>query len=284
MDFYDERQTIIKEVKPQRIWEIDFLRGFCILFMLWDHLMFCLSTEYFGYEWFRVTESEFLMSIINGADIYLESAIRVMFHPFFVVMFFLLCGISCSFSRSNLKRGLQLFVISWVVTIVTTLINMPIKFGVLHMLSCAILVYWLINTLCKKDKIKTAVTCLTVGLFIIILGEWFLHFNGMYDGFYQNDNLAFLSKSFATRYYVSYDYFPLLPNVGYVLIGGASATLLYNKKRSLLPILDKYGWYKPIAWWGKIALWVYLLHQVIFSAIFAIISFLFITPGNFIVF
>ena len=33
-----------------RIWELDFIRGICVLLMIWDHFMFNIS-EIFGEAW-----------------------------------------------------------------------------------------------------------------------------------------------------------------------------------------------------------------------------------------
>ena len=81
----------------------------------------------------------------------------------------------------------------------------------------------------------------------------------------------------------SADYYPVFPTAGYMLLGAAIAPVLYPKKRSLLPRLGEYDWHRPFDFWGRIAIWVYVLHQVVIMVIFALISFIFITPGDFIV-
>ena len=68
-----------------------------------------------------------------------------------------------------------------------------------------------------------------------------------------------------------------------MLIGAAIAPVLYPKRRSLLPWLGEYNWYAPFSFWGRHALWVYVLHQVVLAVIFAIISALFVTPGDFVI-
>ena len=35
-----ENVQTLKNKKAKRVWEVDFLRGFCMLFVIWDHLMF----------------------------------------------------------------------------------------------------------------------------------------------------------------------------------------------------------------------------------------------------
>ena len=81
----------------------------------------------------------------------------------------------------------------------------------------------------------------------------------------------------------SADYYPVFPTTGYMLIGAAVAPVLYPNRRSLLPWLGEYNWYAPFSFWGRHALWVYVLHQVVLAVIFAIISALFVTPGDFVI-
>ena len=81
----------------------------------------------------------------------------------------------------------------------------------------------------------------------------------------------------------SADYYPIFPSVGYVLIGSFFGYLLYNKRRSLFPRLGKYSWHAPFDFWGRIALWVYVFHQVAVAAVLALLSVLIFTPGNFVI-
>ncbi|MDE5548631.1 MAG: hypothetical protein K2J13_00100, partial [Clostridia bacterium] len=63
------------------------------------------------------------------------------------------------------------------------------------------------------------------------------------------------------------------------LIGSALALFLYPKKKSLVPWLGKYDWHKPFSFWGKIAIWVYALHQVAVVVVLSLISFCFMSPS-----
>ena len=63
---------------------------------------------------------------------------------FIVFSFLLLSGISCHFSRSNIRRGLQTAGCAAVITLVTYLIGDPAKFGILHLFAACMLLYgWL---------------------------------------------------------------------------------------------------------------------------------------------
>jgi uncharacterized membrane protein len=77
--------------------------------------------------------------------------------PYFAGAFILLAGVSCRFSHSNAKRGLRVFGIAMVVTLVTVLFSVlvspgqEIYFGILHFMGIAILLYALIRR--PVDKI-----------------------------------------------------------------------------------------------------------------------------------
>lgn len=272
--------------KKERIWELDFLRGVCVLLMIFDHTMYDLSSIFFK-AW-SGTGSEFLIGLCAHArEYYTQSDLRAVFQPLVVAIFCALCGISCSFSRSNLKRGIEVGICAGLVQLVTTLIGSPIRFGILHMFTVAILLWWLIDTIAGHHKHVTAAVCFCLGALIVIL-------NYVLMGLYQNGTVftdnndwlwlgEFMHGGSGAIGEFSSDYQPVFPLVGYMLLGASFAPLLYPKRRSLLPLLGKYDWYRPFSFWGKIALPVYVLHQVVIATILALISFLFITPGDFVI-
>lgn len=274
----------VVKARGNRIWELDFLRGVCVLLMIFDHLMFDIG-DIFGKEWAATTGSEFFQGLYERALVYSESPLRLVTQDIVVWIFALLCGISCSFSRNNFKRGVQVGVFAIIISLVTYFIDIPIKFGILHMFTVAILLWVLINIIAGKDKWKTAVICLAVGIMIIVINEFCMaRYETDKTAFADNNNWFWLGEFMLGEHgFFSADYYPVFPTVGYMLIGAGVAPLLYPKRRSLLPWLGKYNWYAPFSFWGKIAIWVYVLHQVLIAALLALISFLFITPGNFII-
>lgn len=270
------------KVAKQRIWELDFLRGICVLLMIFDHMMYNIS-DVFGGAW-AALNGEFFQVLYDQADYYIMSELRYVVRDIVVWIFAILCGISCTFSRSNLKRGLFLAIIAFVITIVTDLFGSVIKFGILHSFAVGILAWWLIDLCCRHKKIATAFVCLIIGMAIILINESFM-------AIYKVDKLAFVDNSdwyflgefmLGDRFF-SADYYPIFPTVGYMLIGASVAPFIYPFKKSLAPKLGKLDWYRPFSFWGRIALPTYVLHQVIITSLFALISYLFLTPGNFIV-
>lgn len=267
---------LLNSKKKHRIWELDFFRGICVLLMIWDHFMFDIY-EIFGEIWVQEIGGNLVDGLYELSVTYFTGTLRETFHPIIFSIFFAICGISCSFSKNNLLRGIQALILAYVITIFTTIIDIPIRFGVLHMLGYSILLWWLIDTLCRRNKYATAIVSFALGCIIIILSSY-LDNNFVSD----IDYLPFLHDSFNYDSSYSADYFPLMPHAGVMLLGASVAPFIYNKRKSLLPWLDKYHWHSPISFCGKHALPVYVLHQVIINALLMIISYIYL--NNFIIF
>ena len=268
-------QIPLGEPKRRRIWELDFTRGICVLLMIWDHLMFDIISM-FGPTWVQA-DSKF-DGILEFATKYWEGGLRELFHPIIFCIFFVLCGISCSLSRNNLIRGIQAVMFAFGISIVTGLLgkDMTIRFGVLHMLAFSIIFWCIIDFVARHNKKVTSLLCFAIGLTIILVNEVYMANPPEFA-----PGLEFLAEWYHTDYY-SADYFPLLPNVGYVLLGASVGHFWYGDKKSLAPSLDRYNWHMPVGIWGRLALWVYILHQPVVIGILSLVSFLFITPGNWI--
>lgn len=267
----------LKQKKSNRIWELDFIRGICVLLMIWDHFMFNIS-DIFGKAWAtaNVAHDAFYQFALE----YQSGMLREVFHPIIFCLFFILCGISCNLSKNNLKRGIEALFFSFAITTITSMFDIAIRFGVLHMLSFSILIYYAISKVCRDNKKLISMVCLIAGIVVIIVEQ--VYSANPPDNI--NSDLAFLAEYLGGSSYFSADYFPILPNIGYVLLGASVGGWVYADRKSVLPILDKHGWYKPISFLGNKALLVYIVHQPIMITLLSLISFLFITPGNFVFF
>lgn len=267
---YDKKQERI----AKRIWEIDFIRGICVILMIFDHFMYDIM-DIFAPEWFGATGNAAFSELAAFAEDYWFGGLRGVVRPIVVMCFFLLCGISSSFSRNNFKRGIIALILAFAITGVTVLIDMPIFFGVLHMLAVSILLMAFIRFISMKRPYVTAIISLVLGLLIIIGGYIFEK-----AGVTQNNALAFLSNAFSDEKFNSFDYVPIFPNAGYVLIGAAIAPFLYPKRRTLFPSLDTpLHWYRPVNFFGRHALIAYAFHQVVWFALLLIVS-VFIVPDG----
>ena len=77
-----------------------------------------------------------------------------------------------------------------------------------------------------------------------------------------------------TENFASSDYFPLLPNLGFFLLGAALGRTVYGKKQTLLPMVNSQNIFlRFLQWCGRQSLWIYLLHQPVLSGICTLITF-----------
>ncbi len=259
------------QIYSTRIWEVDFLRGLCVFLMIFDHMMFDLAFV-FRSVWFTDGGNSILYSLCNFARFsYFAWDLRGIVWYAVVLGFIILCGISCSFSRSNFKRGLKLAAVAALLSIVTWGIDRVlgqgnqfiIRFGILHMLAAAILLYWLLSRYEKK-------WLLTNGILFIVLGIIFT----INPPTVNNNLLAFIGPH--NQYFYSADYFPLLPWVGYFLVGTVLGPWIYHKKRSLFGRTSVNMAERPLLFAGRHALVFYVLHQPAVYFILLLIGLIFV--------
>ena len=220
-----------------RIWELDALRGVCILCVIVVHFLFDLS--FFG-----------------GLDLTLP-AWYVFLQEYGGAIFVVLSGVCVTLGSKSVRRGLIVFSCGMLITAVTygmyrlgmSGADVVVKFGVLHLLGVCMLVYPAFK------KLPPAALAL-LGLAIAITGyairgvvvpqHWLFPLGLTYEGF------------------TSSDYFPLFPQLGYFLIGAAIGKTAYREKKTLLPgSFQKTGIARFFCWCGRQSLFIYLLHQPI---------------------
>lgn len=255
------KKNTILENKKRRIHLLDELRGLAVIAMVLYHILYSMT---------------FLFHI--------ECAYPIMFavypyQPIIPIIFISICGICCTFSHNNLKRGFLVIVISVIITIVTTVFmpSQKILFGILHFLGIAILVY----ALAEKTSIWDIIP-VKVGLFISL----FLYIicynipNG-YIGFTPIFNIE-LPKSLYSFYWLSFlgfpsadftsgDYFPIIPNIFLFFFGVFLGKIIDNTK---LPEFMYKKLCPPLDYIGKHALIIYVAHQPLIFGTLLVISYL----------
>lgn len=282
-----------ERIKKERIWELDFIRGFAILMVIFDHSMFDFATIFPSWATSGVTLLEALYKVgIN----YLSSDLRIFWRPAFLFIFFVASGLSTSFSRNNLMRGLRLALVAMLISLVTYIANEYfitdsfVLFGVLHCMAVIILFYFVVSIIIQllvklfykvikkpyNDKIYTY----TLSIVCLILSVAFYFINKKYNvglidatGYYHTVDTT--SKIYGLFFYTdnwwTADYFPIFPFICFFFFGAALSPLLYPKKKTLLPTLDGI-WHTPFTFAGRHSLTFYVLGQVIMLSICALLD------------
>ena len=92
----------------KRVWEVDFVRGLMILFVVWDHFMWDVSDM-------GPYKSGLFTWLYELSSKYYGGVLRETTHDVFVTMFVFTSGVSCSFSRSNGMRAVKMIVLFFAV-------------------------------------------------------------------------------------------------------------------------------------------------------------------------
>lgn len=232
----------------KRIWELDALRGLCILGMVVVHFVYDLVELYGLIEWEYPPLFTFVQSW-GG------------------VLFLLISGICVTLGSRCIRRGLLVFACGLVVSGVTygmyhfsfATKSLIIYFGVLHCLGVCMLLWPVFR--------KLPHWALALAGLILVLAGFYVRELPWVDTHY------LMIFGIPWKGFASSDYFPLLPYLGFFLMGSALGKSVYRKKETLLPKVNAQN---PIIRFfllcGKHSLWIYLLHQPILSGIFYLIT------------
>lgn len=263
------------KVKRKRIWEIDALRGFCILLMIFDHAMFDFGSLNNWFSNFYQIDNAFF-KFINDFAIYnyWSENWRITIRIIVVCAFLFLSGISGIFSKNNVLRFVKLAAAAIVLSLVTIMVDdianlgVTIIFGILHCLALSVLIYTILKII-GKQYAKYAY--FGVGLLLIIYGMTFDFYNiKVYGG--DINASQFFEIVLGLKGYGA-DYFGVFPYTGVFLMGAYAGEVLYSRKTSLVPFLDG-KWHKPLTFIGRNTIWVYLFHQPVVLGLVALAAML----------
>lgn len=282
----------------KRVFEIDFLRGLCILLMILDHFFYdwCVLMPYiFG----PIEQPTWLVELHNFAYFWWTWDVRYITRFIVVALFFFLSGISTSFSRSNIKRGSIYFTIGVLISCITfdiSQINPKIQIAMIvntiFTFGLATLIFGIFEYLFKKiikNKLAFTMTCVLLGLAILIAGytspTFFNNSASLNELNFSNLMTAIFGYG---RFNNQADYMPLFPYLGFIFLGAAFASIFYVKKKTLMqPLFDKFN-HRPkdnldyIVWLpikigkgvcvvGRYAFLTYIIHQAVLIIISSII-------------
>lgn len=232
----------------KRVWELDALRGICIIGMIVVHLFYDLSA--FG-----------------GKNITLPTWF-LLIRQYGHILFVLISGICATLtSHSTLKRGLTVFSCGLLVSYVTFFMDqilgfadLRIWFGILHMLGLCMILYPLFRKLPFWA--------------LALIGAGFVVLGYLLEGVTVSVDYLFPLGLRSAGFYVGSDFFPIFPGFGWFLLGAAVGKTAYRRKESLLPnVQEDHFLLRPLRFIGKHSLWFYLLHQpVLFAVVFLFIA------------
>ena len=257
----------IHNPKRQRIWEVDFVRGLMILFVVWDHFMW--DVNMIGASSYNTGLFSWLY---NLSEKYYAGALRNVTHDTFVTMFVLTSGVSCSFSRSNIVRALKMCAFALSFTLITDVLSsmlgvqLTIYFNVIHVIALSVLIYSLIEllwSLCKKNWSKNlfGVIFFALTMTALVVGHCAKYMNVNWTDviFGQSEWRTELLDKFR---YNSGDYLSFLPDFGWFLVGVVLGKALYRERKSIFPSVNP-KFVSPVTFCGRFSLWVYFISQVV---------------------
>ena len=247
--------------RPNRVFELDLLRGFAVFMMMLHHLIydlryllelpvFAFQTELWFIDWVRTP---------------------------FVMIFLGVSGICGTFTRSNAKRGLRLALVAVLFSIVTTVASLVtgtdeyILFNVLHLLAVGTLLYAGFEKLEQRKGELAGPTrggdaiLLIVASFLLWAGEPLLRA-------VLTPSLLLLPIGRPEAFLHGMgDYMPLIPWLGFFLVGIVIGRTLYVNRTSAFPKAAANPTVQrataPFRFIGRHALGFYVLHQPILLGI-----------------
>lgn len=233
----------------QRIWEIDALRGFCVLAMIAVHLIFDLVELYGILTW----EYPAWFSVLKDWG---------------GVLFLLISGISVTLGSRSVRRGGIVFACGLACTAVTYGLyrlgfagkGIVIWFGALHCLGCCMMLWPIVKHLPTAWLAALGVGLSAFGVWLqtqVFSFPWLVPLGFLYPGF------------------ISSDYFPLIRNFGFFLIGAALGRVLYADRKTRFPnVRTQNPAVRFLTACGRSSLPIYLLHQPVLAAVGVTLSWL----------
>jgi uncharacterized membrane protein len=216
-----------------RYWEIDATRGIAVLMMIVYHFLFDMFySSYRSFYWFAILTAS-LFIVVSGISLSISYSRGAKFKKF-------------------LNRGLKLLILGGVITLMSYLFldSGFILFGILHFFGVSSI---LIYPFLKHSKNPTM---MLLGVVVAIVGFWFLSMT-------VDVEYLFWLGLLPARFY-TFDYFPIFPWFGLMLIGVFMGSQLYPdgkrifKARKIDNVLSR-----ALQFFGRNSLVIYFIHQPI---------------------
>ena len=217
--------------RNKRITELDSARGIAILLVVLVHT-FSFGKQFGGWD-FEWTGFFWAVKHYGGA--------------FFV----LLSGVCVTLGSKSVRRGIIVFLLGMTLTGATTWLYLSgredehvlIQWGVLHCIGMCMILWPLFKKLPPWLRMAMGVVIICVGYYlrsqVHVRNPWLF------------------PLGLRTWHFVAMDYFPLMPHLGWFLLGSGLGSLIYKDRKPLFPSL------KPgvFAFCGRHSLEIYMIHQ-----------------------
>ena len=258
----------------KRIWEVDFLRGFMILFVVWDHFMWDV---YFGstnpyqtglFQWLEKVARSY----------YSTYGLRALTHDTFVSMFVFTSGVSCAFSNSNGKRAIKMICFAMLLSAVTFAASsilgadVTVNFNVIHVIAMSVLIWAGLEWLTSKFKKDWQHNLYGWFMFAIIITVLIVGYQAKVKPWTDENRIWFFlaEHSHTVPGFSEFwggDYLAFFPDFAWFLVGGFLGKYLYKQKTTLFPKFNA-KWVSPITFCGKYSIWVYFGTQLFMYGFF----------------
>lgn len=249
------------EKNKNRLNFLDEIRGFAVFCMIFYHAFYILGS-FFELEWAAYL-FDFFMPV----------------QPLFAAIFIFACGMSCTLSKNNLKRGLILLGIAVGFTLVTAIllpalgfVGTEIYFGILHLLAVSVLTYALSEKKLRNISPFTGILlCAVLYAFTSGISEGELGYGSLVrfslpEGLYEHDYLMPLGI-YSPSFY-SADFFPIFPNVFIFFSGAFTGRICSERGYPEWIYPERVPFFGVL---GKRSLIIYIVHMpVIFAAAYVI--------------
>ncbi len=257
----------------KRIWEVDFLRGFMILFVVWDHFMWDVND--FGYN-FSTPFFQWLYQV--SKNYYAYNGLRSLTHDTFVSMFVFTSGVSCAFSNSNGKRAIKMICFAMLLSAVTyaasSILNadITVNFNVIHVIALSVLIWTCLEWLVSKFKRNWQRSVYGWVMFAVIITVLIVGYQARKVNWTNENRIWFFlaEHSYTVPGFTEFwggDYLAFFPDFGWFLLGGFLGKLLYKEKTTLFPNFNA-KWVSPFTFCGKYSIWVYFGTQLFMYGFF----------------
>jgi len=233
---------VVESHVKKRYWEIDYIRGIAVIMMVVFHLVFDL--HYFdivainastGFWRFFAYLTASLFLFIAGVALTLSGA-----HAQRLLS-------NKEFAYKYLRRGFFIFLLGMVLTLITWILvpDMAIFFGILHLIGVSVMLAPIFLRFFWANLLAAILLFSAAGISMVREGPmWLLWF-----GVHSPD-------------FTSFDYTPVVPWLGLILLGIFSGKVLYPEGKRIFKVPEReFPTRREVDWLGRHSLVIYLIHQ-----------------------